>query len=107
MAENLEEIEVQLRQESAKLFQYIDQRDKLVGILKYAPVNQIEKIHEAIAKLDNVIENTEDIVEIIEKKRIKTLESVENDNKLEQMMESIMPDLLRSLNEYNPEKIDE
>ncbi|MBX7173554.1 MAG: hypothetical protein K1X72_21480 [Pyrinomonadaceae bacterium] len=96
MNENLKEIEEQVRQESVKLLQYIERRDKVLGILKYAPVSQRENIYQAINKLDKVIEDTEDILEILKKKYLRTLEIMESDNKLAETMDKIIPDLLRS-----------
>ena len=106
MFENLEEIEVEIRQESVKLLQYIEQRDKLERLLNYAPVMQLEKIHQALARLDKVITDTEDILEILKKKYSKTTEMVENDDKLNQMMDKIVPELLKFINEEEAEELD-
>lgn len=104
MFENLEEIEAEIRQESVKLLQYIDQRDKLERLLNYAPVMQLEKIHQALARLDKVITDTEDILEILKKKYLKTSELIVNDNKLDQMINKMVPELLKFMNEENSEK---
>ncbi len=103
MNENLKEIEEQVRQESVKLLQYIEQRDKVLGILKYAPISQREKIYQTINKLDKVIEDTEDILEILKKKYLRVLEIKESDSKLAETMDKIIPDLLKSLESYYSE----
>lgn len=100
-----EELEItdEYRKESEFLLQRIKDREELVELLKIAHPSKIAEIRNSIARLDDVIERSEKIMEMhLEAQRLQ--QKADKDyEELEALTDLILPELLAYLEKNNPE----
>ena len=104
MSEESYEMTAEYQKETAKLFEYIQRRDEMHGLLKIAKPSKIADIRKAIVRLDKLIRQTEEIMEVLVRKYHLEIEAEAEDKKLEEMYEAVKPALLAYLAEHNPEE---
>ena len=103
MSEETYETTEEYQKETTKLFEYIQRRDEMHGLLKIAKPSKISALRDVIARLDNLIRQTEEIMDILARKFQLELEADREDEKLEEMYQAVKPELLEYLAEHNPE----
>lgn len=91
------------QKESAFLLKRIEDREEMLGLLKIAHPSKISDIRACIAQLDDIIERTEDIMEMHLKKHRLEKEQEKRNEELEKMTDAILPELLAHLEKTNPE----
>ena len=94
-------------QESAKLLEVLARRDRMIKLLKLATQPKIPMVRKAISRLDDIIEKTENIIEIAYKTYQLRQDLWRNDMELMAMCDAIKPELLKHVAENNPEKLEE
>jgi hypothetical protein len=103
MSEESYETTEEYQEESAKLFELLQRRDKMRELLKIAQPDKIAEVRRVIANLDSIIKQTEEIMEMIAKTHQKELELDKEYEELDRMNKIIEPLLLAHLKEHNPE----
>ena len=103
MSEEELEMTDEYQKKSEFLLERIKERDEMVELLKIAHPSKIAEIRDLIARLDDVIERTEKVMEILlEAQRLE--QKIDKDyEELEAMTEAIEPELLAYLEKNNPE----
>jgi 5,10-methenyltetrahydromethanopterin hydrogenase len=91
------------QKESAFLLERIRMREDLVELLKRARPDKIPELRRCIAKVDDVIEQTERIMQMHVKKHELEIEIEEQDAETMAMCDAILPELLAHLEKHNPE----
>lgn len=91
------------KKESAFLLERIQRREDLVEQLKQAQPDKIPEIRRCIAKLDAVIEQTEQIMQMHIKKHELQIKMKIADEESLAMCDAILPELLAHLEKNNPE----
>lgn len=106
---NNEELKIteEYEKEAAFLLQRIKDRDELVGLLKIARPEKIPLIQKTIAAFDDVIEQTENILELQQKKSDFEEKIEREDEKTFAMMKLIEKELIEHVAKNNPEKLPE
>ena len=103
MSEESYETTGEYKEETAKLFELIQRRDEMRGLLKIAQPSKIAEVRKVIANLDNLIKETEGIMEIIARKHRMQIEYDKQCEELDKTVDAILPELLAYLAEHNPE----
>jgi hypothetical protein len=91
------------QKESAFLLERIRMREEMVERLKLSRPDKIPEIRRCIAKLDEVIEQTEQILQMLIKKHELQIEMEIADEESLAMCDAILPELLAHLEKNNPE----
>jgi len=103
MSEESYETTDEYQKETAKLFELIQRRDEMHGLLKIAQPSKIAEVRRVIANLDGLIKQTEEIMEMVAAKYRLEIEAEKQDAVTMAMTEAILPELLAYLAEHNPE----
>ena len=108
MAENeLDNMSEEYKKEAAFLLERIKMRDEFAGLLKIARPEKLAELKETIARLDEVIDQTENILAMHQKKA--SLESrLDRDYEdLDATANIIEKELIEQVSKNNPEKLPE
>ncbi len=103
MSEEIDKIDEDYQEEAASLLERIERREEMRELLKVAAPSKIPAIRAYIAKLDKIIEETEEIMEVLVKKRRLQAELEQEYEELDKMNKAIEPELLAYLEKNNPE----
>jgi ribosomal protein L29 len=103
MSEESYETTDEYKEETAKLFELMQRRDEMRGLLKIAQPSKIAEVRKTIATLDNLIKETEEIMEIIARKHRMEIELDKRYEELDKTVDAVLPELLAYLAEHNPE----
>lgn len=104
---SLEEIDRQYREAYAILLDRIAKRDEMKSLLKIAKPAKILPLRNAVARLDKIIENIEQELDLLTEMRRRRIELDERYEKLAQDMERMKPEFLTYIAEHHPEKLAE
>lgn len=94
------------QKEYAFLMDRIRMREEMKELLKIAKPHHMARIRGALAKFDEVIDQTEQIMEIRLKKLQLEKECEIQDAKVLAMMEKMLPEFRAFLAEHNPEELE-
>jgi len=93
-------------EESKNLFDLIERREKMLQLLKIAQPEYIPAAQQAIAQIDLVIEQTEELMEMHRKLYLMSIEADKSDAALLELSENIAIELREHVAKNNPEKLE-
>lgn len=101
------ELSENYKKEAAKLVELTDKREEMKSLLKLATADKVDGVKQAIAQLDNLIEQTENILDLEYRRCVLLKEQADQYKKLDEMCDLIEPELIKYVAETNPEKLPE
>jgi len=106
MAEESYETTEEYIEESKSLFELIERREEMLRILKIAQPEYIPEVQKAIAQIDDLIERTEELMEMHRKLYFMEIEIDKNDAELVEFTEKVDKALREYVAKNNPEKLE-
>ncbi len=105
--EDVQNALAEYNRECAKLIELTERREEMINLLKIAKPSKIVEIREVIPRLDRLIKQTEEIIELSFELVRHKRDHVRRCRRLEAMMEIILPELRKHLAENAPEKLEQ
>jgi len=92
--------------ESNSLFELIERREEMLRLLKIAQPEYVPEVQKAIAQIDNLIEQTEKMMEMHRKLYFMSIECDKSEAALLEFSDKVDKKLRKYVAEHHPEKLE-